>query len=65
MGGSDHWISEFQWLYKEVRSSSLARYNVDGNMDSHDRNLAQVTVRNGEAVAHHSAMIERLRSRCC
>ena len=37
-------------------SSSLARYNVDGNMNRHDSNLAQLqlfTVRNGEAVTHH------------
>ena len=43
MGGNDHWISgclDANGYKRGVRSSSLARYNVDANMDRHDRNLA-------------------------
>ena len=43
MGGSDHSLDIWMPMaIKGVRSSSLARYNVDDNMDRHDRNLAQL-----------------------
>ena len=55
-----------QWLYKGVRSSSLARYNVDDNMDRHNRNLSQLQLLLLEMERQLliiSAMIDRLRSR--
>ena len=51
---------------KGVRSSSLARYNVDANMDRHDRNLAQLQLLLLEMERQLlliSAMIDWLRSR--
>ena len=51
---------------KEARSRSLARYNVDANMDSHDRNLAQLQLLLLEMERQLliiSPMIERVRSR--
>ena len=56
----------WQWLQKGVRSSSLARHNVDDNMDRHDTNLAQLQLLLLEMKRHLliiSAMIDRLRSR--
>ena len=49
-----------------VRSSPLARYNEDANMDRHDKNLAQLELLLLEMERQLliiSAMIDRLRSR--
>ena len=51
---------------KGVRSRSLARYNVDANMDRHKRNLAQlqlILLEMERQLLIISAMIDRLRSR--
>ena len=55
-----------QWLQKGVRSSSLARYNVDANMDRHERNLAQLQfllLEMERQLLIISTMIDWLRSR--
>ena len=52
---------------KGVRSRSLTRYNVDANMDRHDRNLAQLQLlllETERQLLIISAKIERVRSRC-
>ena len=48
---------------KGVRSSSLARYNVDANMDRHDRNLELLLLEMKRQLFIISAMIDQLRSR--
>ena len=46
-----------------MRSSSIPRYNVDDNMDRHNRNLAQLTVEMERQLLIISPMTDRLRSR--
>ena len=69
MGGVDHWISgslDANGYKRGVRSRSLARYNVDANMDGHERNLAQLQLLLLEMerqLVIISAMVDQLRSR--